>query len=332
MPPDACPACRSRDSSEPVERWVDPVTTKEYRLCRCPDCAVVFSEPRTAADPEWYSRARMGEDATPKDDWRHRVFFLENAPPADLLDVGCGAGQFLEKARAAGFRVHGFDFHAGHVRDARARGVEVQVSDADSFFRQRRAAYDIVTLFDVIEHVPEPAGLLAGVRDAMRPGARLVVTTQNARRPLLSPRNREQWDYPPYHYTRWTPEALKTVLERAGFEVLRVHHAPLPPGFFSGLLYYRLLLWTFPTLKKLLLGADHERSRRTWTSLLEARGNGRRPPRRLADPSFRQALVDAGLTLFRTLAWPLETPFLMLWRALNPDRGRMFYIAARRRQ
>lgn len=98
---------------------------------------------------------------------------------ATLLDIGCGAGAFLRIARAAGYRVTGLELNASLAQRARdTSGAEVVVGDAGCTTLAGRR-FDVVTVLDLIEHVPDPVGVLRRCADALTPGGHLVVYTPN---------------------------------------------------------------------------------------------------------------------------------------------------------
>lgn len=330
-----CPACLSSNEALPVEEHTDPVHGTLYSLWECPDCRVTFSQPRDPVHPSWYSKSRMNEARAGGSDWRYRTFFSVEREGSRLLDVGCGAGQFLRLAQDRGFQVVGVDYNPAHVEEARKAGlVNVEAQDYGTYLRSHAAKYDVVTLFDVLEHVGEPAVLLQAVRAALAPSGRLIVTLPNNDRPLLSKSNREKWDYPPYHYTRWTQRALKKVLERLGYEILRTDCSTLPFGFYSGLLYFRLLQGLFPRLKQLLLGTDPRQAQKTWTELLGQDGGacGSRTCRGwLASERVRSFFVQTGNRAFFLLALPIEVPIILAMRWARSDSGRTLYVEARAR-
>ncbi|MEK7657178.1 MAG: class I SAM-dependent methyltransferase [Elusimicrobiota bacterium] len=327
-----CPACREEMTPYPVEVHRDRIQGKEYRLYLCSVCGTGFSEPKESVGSDWYGRAHMGEAEVQKADWRYAAFLEAGLPPGTLLDVGCGAGTFLLQARERGWKVSGLDFNAEHIRSAKAAGLEdVVAQDYRDYFKARAASYDAATLFDVLEHVPEPADMLERLRGVLKPGGRLALTLPDGERPLPWAGLREEWDYPPYHYTRWTEASLRSVLARAGFEAEAACHSPIHAGFFSGLLYYRLLNALFPILKSVLLGAPPS-DNRTWTDILAADGNANQGGFRaaLASGQKRQALTNAGLRAMNIAAWPLEAPLALAFNLLAPRRGRTLFILARR--
>jgi SAM-dependent methyltransferase len=128
-----------------------------------------------------------------------------------ILDVGCGTGGMLPILSKYG-RVTGIDSEPLALDYCRKRGI-TDVHLQESF--QAGAEYDVVTLFDVLEHVPDEEGFLATVRGYLKPGGILMVTVPAFQ--FLWSRH----DDLNRHQRRYTKRALIEVLEKSGFEVER---------------------------------------------------------------------------------------------------------------
>ena len=97
-----------------------------------------------------------------------------------LLDVGCGSGDFMLGMRERGWQVYGLDISPEAVNLARRSGQEVflgQLLEAPF----DRHSFDLVTMWDVLEHLHDPAAYLAQVARLLKPGGRFVVTLPNPR-------------------------------------------------------------------------------------------------------------------------------------------------------
>lgn len=217
-----CPACGAACGSPALERRRDPHSNTDYSLYAC-TCGVVFAWPCAPADADWYAKAVPLESSRPAErDPRYRLFFADLSPEPGLLDLGCGDGAFLGLARERGFSpCAGLDHDERRATLAREKGLDVRTEDWAAFLRGLpEGSLRTVTLFDVLEHLHDPRGLMKEVRRALGPGGRLAITVPNATRPL--PFGREDFDLPPHHLTRWTPAALRAFLEHEGFEVARL--------------------------------------------------------------------------------------------------------------
>ncbi|MFI5363667.1 MAG: class I SAM-dependent methyltransferase [Elusimicrobiota bacterium] len=309
-----CPACgRSLplETLDRVEKYRDEIDGRDYELIRCSACRVVFTEPRVPASPDWYARAyalgfieRAPVDA---EGWRLRVFRSNRLPAGRLFDVGCGDGGFLKAASDLGFKASGFDFDPNATAKARALGLDAATGDFDSFFADARlhGAFDVVTLFDVVEHVPEPAALLTRAKKLVKAGGHMVVTMPDERRPHFG--ERERLDYPPNHFTRWRPEALRSFLERHGLKVLMMTSAPIDARYLSGQAFYGFLMpLCLPWLKHFIP------SRTPSSPVSNSSEVSSSVPS--ADQGLRARLVEASFLLFRALSFPFAWPASLGYR------------------
>lgn len=144
---------------------------------------------------------------------------LANRPPASLLDVGCGAGQFLLKATAAGYAAQGIDPDPRSVAFATTNlGLNVREGSLEVLAPSER--FDIITTLGVLEHIEEPAAFLTQLRDKLNPNGEILVGVPNVgslnRR--ISRLSSHDWDMflEPghlYHYSQSTLAKLGTNAE-----------------------------------------------------------------------------------------------------------------------
>ncbi len=325
----ACPACGGVRESAFVEERRDPIGGVLYRLYRCSACALVFSEPRDPVGPEWYEKSAplraLENRAEPESDWRFRRFLDAGLEPGRVLDVGCGDGGFLSAAAARGWKGVGVDYESRMIALARAKGLDAHAQDLGDFLKKRAAKeFDAVVLFDVLEHAPDPRALLALIRPVLRRGGRLAVTFPNDSRPILF--RREEYDYPPHHFTRWNAAALRNFLERDGFAIERLETAGPSVRWFSEILFDGLIApWALALARRVLFGAKAEG---TLTDLYSASAAPSAAAPALADKSRRQSLVNAFKYSCRVVTYPLGAVLAAAYR-LRKDSGEHLYCLAR---
>lgn len=147
-----------------------------------------------------------------------------------LIEIGCGVGGFLDFAAGLGVDAWGFDASPAQAAAAAARHPRVAAATglADYLARQGAPAprFDFAALWDVLEHLREPAAMLAALRPAMAPGGLLYASVPNGRMlpaklrlaaltgrdlaPDLIP-----WEHVFYH----SPKSLRRLFDAAGWEV-----------------------------------------------------------------------------------------------------------------
>ncbi len=104
---------------------------------------------------------------------------------ARVLDVGCGGGLLSEALAKAGADVVAIDLAPELVKVARLHGLEsgvdvdYRVQPVESLADEQPGGFDAVTCMEMLEHVPDPAAILAACARALRPGGRLFVSTLN---------------------------------------------------------------------------------------------------------------------------------------------------------
>jgi SAM-dependent methyltransferase len=116
---------------------------------------------------------------------------------------------------------YGLDFNAKHICAGRiyfGLGQRLMEGTINELWRHisKEKQFDLITMFEVIEHVEEPAKLLREAHSYLRVGGILAVSCPNEAR--WQPTGRIFVDYPPHHLTRWRPDTMRMFLEHCGFK------------------------------------------------------------------------------------------------------------------
>jgi len=150
---------------------------------------------------------------------RHAAGYLPYSGEARLLDFGCGAGGYVAKMAAAGWKAEGLDASPNAVRRGREAGLTLHQGTLPGAALEP-GSFDVVTMWQALEHVPSPKATLEAVRRLLRPGGRLLVVC-----PEMDDRACRRFGaawFPfdlPRHLTHFTATTLRRHLEAAGFEV-----------------------------------------------------------------------------------------------------------------
>jgi 2-polyprenyl-6-hydroxyphenyl methylase/3-demethylubiquinone-9 3-methyltransferase len=102
-----------------------------------------------------------------------------------VLDVGCGGGLLTESLARAGADVTGIDLAPGMIEVARLHGsegglaIDYRVAAAEELARESPGRFQVVTCMEMLEHVPDPAAMVATLVRLLAPGGALFVSTLN---------------------------------------------------------------------------------------------------------------------------------------------------------
>jgi SAM-dependent methyltransferase len=151
------------------------------------------------------------------------------AAPLHWLDFGCGAGGFLKYLRELGklggrpLVLTGHD--VGSYAELLKTADGFRILDLEELTREPGERYDVISMIEVVEHLPDPALALAQVARLLKPGGILLLTTGN----LDSPAARRQgiayrYCAPEIHVSLFGPRSLAALYRRAGLIPLPVRH------------------------------------------------------------------------------------------------------------
>ncbi|MGH7779550.1 MAG: class I SAM-dependent methyltransferase, partial [Candidatus Binataceae bacterium] len=148
--------------------------------------------------------------------------YLTGRKPGRLLEVGCGAGDWLRIAGDLGWRADGVDFDPDAVANARSTGASVHSGQlADQNFPDQ--SFDLILMSHVIEHVHDPIGLLRECYRLLKDDGLLVVWTPNSDGRGHA-RFGRHWTglHPPYHLWLLNPMTLDSMARRARFAEAKI--------------------------------------------------------------------------------------------------------------
>ena len=252
-----CNNCGSPDYSVKYFTWNPQNSCLGFResgnargtqqIVSCTQCGLEYVNPRLTNDEilalysgaaeDVYLEGQKGRELT----FRRCVDFIEsfNPPGKRLLDVGAATGFFLKQAQRMGWEVQGVELN--HYRSEWGRsnlGIPIFAGDLSKYARTSISGrYDVVTMWDMIEHSPNPTLELCLARDLLNEDGLLVVNTPNVGSWMAKLFGKHWWFYIPQHLYYFTPKTLSDMLERAGYEVLSVtpYYPALPLGHLANM-------------------------------------------------------------------------------------------------
>lgn len=268
-----CPCCGADASALPG--------FEASHLARCRSCRFVFARLRPSEQAvqeryESYGRRDFESPITRQRYLKLLSSFETYRRRNVLLDVGCGVGHFLAVARELGWQVSGTEITDEAISICRSRGIQMARGMGDL----PSGSVDVVTCFEVLEHLEDPRSELAEVRRVLRAGGVVYCTTPNfdsLARHVLGPR----WniiDYPE-HLSYFNERSLTRLGLTVGFSICAVETTGISPG--------RLL--SSVTAQPAPIPSRHGTDERLRTAL-DASG-----PRRLAKQAANRMLSAARL-------------------------------------
>lgn len=227
--PSACPACTLRSNA--VHREISGVPIR-----RCSECGhqwwmsdsldlqKLYRNYYSGRDPSIGYGDYMALEKALRQTFTKRLSQLERligGTPGSMLDIGCGPGIFLEVAQSRGWRAQGIDPSEGAgAAGKRASGVDIRTGFFESSLYEKQR-FDVITLWDTIEHLAEPFDVLRDCRMLLEPNGVVALTTGRADSVAARLCGRHWHLYTlPEHLHFFTGRSLDKCASRAGLNIV----------------------------------------------------------------------------------------------------------------
>lgn len=232
-----CPACGCNEGKNFLRapdrfHW----RGETYQLKRCSFCRYVWldtppapAEIRFHYDEDYHQTIAAGGEGSIEQRWRRQREIVERySDGGALLDVGCSSGAFLSTLKAGPWALYGIEQEATTAERARTTtGAEVFVGDVERA-PFAPASFDVITCFDVLEHVYQPRHLLERVLEWLRPGGIFLAQVPNI----------DSWEARafgtywyglelPRHISHFSPASLRFITKNIGFEEVKIATPPV---------------------------------------------------------------------------------------------------------
>jgi SAM-dependent methyltransferase len=213
------------------------VQKNSFDIFACKQCGLRFVFPTPLATTDVYTReyfygARNGygyvdydNDKLPMlpvfEDYLKRISVATNGV-GKLLDVGAATGFFVGCARNRGWDAEGIEVSSAAVEVAELKKLPVTLATLESV--DGETLYQVITLFDVLEHVTDPRRALVAIYRLLKPGGVIAISLPDIGSVYARLLGRF-WHalVPPEHLFYFTRESLERLLAQTGFSVLEFH-------------------------------------------------------------------------------------------------------------
>lgn len=235
-----CPLCGSADSRPEFRK-------QDATYLRCLSCTAVYQHPQPTREQlqqvysqEYYVKSEGSSQSVGYRDYMTRtnlqiarnlfapVAALGEGAGRKLLDVGCATGNVLEVARQHGWIASGIELSPWAAARARERGFPVSERLLEEG-ELTRAMFDAVTLFDVLEHFPDPLASLQTIHRMLKPGGVFVLETPNVEGVAVRYFSKVHSIIvqPHAHLVLFSKKTLREVLTKSGFVILSMKAFPM---------------------------------------------------------------------------------------------------------
>ncbi|MFC1892146.1 class I SAM-dependent methyltransferase, partial [Thermodesulfobacteriota bacterium] len=187
-------SCYLCENTELINRPGKVRDNQALQVCQCKACGLVFLSSFAQIKDGFYEDSGMHSEQIDIQSWLSETAWDDNRrydylkallPNRSLLDFGCGVGGFLIKARELVTSAHGIELESRLAQHFQAQGLTVfkSLSELNQHNQNR---YDIITMFHVMEHLPDPKAILRELACLLTENGQIIVEVPNADDILLS--------------------------------------------------------------------------------------------------------------------------------------------------
>lgn len=230
----ACPVCGNDSFTDWLICKDYTVSKTEFAIQQCSACGFAVTNPRPANEDlgkyyesdEYISHSNTSKGLVSKMYQRVRKYTMRKkvemvrelaGKTGRLLDIGCGTGEFLAASKNAGWDVTGIE-PSPSARQAAKANHQLTALDEPELQNLPTAAYDVITMWHVLEHVPDLPGRMQALKKLLAPGGTLIIAVPN--------RNSHDADYykthwaaydVPRHLWHFRPDDIRALAKTHGF-------------------------------------------------------------------------------------------------------------------
>lgn len=200
-------------------------------VVKCNNCFLIYVNPRLNAkerekhySEDYFTNWLKEKDIHINKRFRKRIKTIKKYKTNPrILDVGCGAGFFLEVAKKEGWDIYGTEISEFASEYARCNlGLNVITGELQKI-KFENEFFDVITLWHILEHIPYPLDFLSEILRIMKKDGILIIEVPNIGS-YISSLVLEDWELlaPKEHLFYFTEDTLKKLLEKVGFKIFKI--------------------------------------------------------------------------------------------------------------
>jgi len=217
-----CKICDSQD--------IVPNFSNDDRILKCKNCGIIFLSPALVMEKpgDYYSDRFVAEKYTNestkrslRDNSRVALALIkEFKPKGSLLDIGTNIGMFVDEANKGGYKAMGIEPSRNLVIQAKQLAIPVISSTIEKF--QPDTAFDIITMFHVLEHITEPLKALGRIDSMQAANGLLVLEVPNIES-YMAKKDGISWKFIALeHLFYFSPKSISKFLDKAGYKIMKI--------------------------------------------------------------------------------------------------------------
>lgn len=187
----------------------------------CNESGLLYCDPCITGDARFYSALQSVDNyyMAERPEFLTALKYLGQS----VLEVGCGSGRFAEYVGKA--RYKGLELNVGAVEEAQKKGVDVTAQQLKDYLLSESEIIDTVCVFQVLEHVENPADFIADCVRSINKGY-LIFSLPDAGSFMCRAKN-NPLNLPPHHVTWWTEKTFRYIEKAYGLELVELKKEPM---------------------------------------------------------------------------------------------------------
>lgn len=200
---------------------ISSLVNTDLEFIKCCNCGLAFFHPAITGDERFYQRLQQFSWYYLNEKNEFKIAQKHICKTDKVLEVGCGKGAFAKYVNILNYT--GLDFSINAKQVAASNGVHIENIDITEYAQSHSNTFDIVTSFQVLEHIANPREFLKAKVQATKPGGKIIISVPSEDSFIKYATN-NMLNMPPHHITRWSDATLIKVATIFGLEIISIEH------------------------------------------------------------------------------------------------------------